>query len=118
MGEKEDVAALKTNIATVYNRKRSAVYALCKMYAGLSLQRFRQKQAQDAFFHNRTNTAYNSIKSDAELTKEYCEFFLALTVEYGIYLELANNRAHESIRPTVMSFYSRFMRDLEAIFAD
>lgn len=118
MAEKEDIAALKREIDKIYNKKRAAAYALCKMYAGLCLQRFRQKQAQDAFWHNRTNTAYNTVFSDAELTREYCQFFLAQRVEYGVYLELANNRAHESIRPTVMSFYSRFMRDLEALYAD
>jgi hypothetical protein len=113
----DDIVNLKKEIDSIYNRKRAAVYALCKYYAGLSLQRFRQKQAQDAFFHNRTNTAYNTAFSDAEMTKEYCMFFLALAVEYGWPLELANNRKHESVRPTVMAFYSRFMRDLEALFA-
>jgi hypothetical protein len=111
----EDIANLKKEIDNIYSRKKAAVYALCKYYAGLCLQRFRQKQAQDAFFHNRTNTAYNTAFSDAEMTKEYCEFFLAIAVEYGVYLELSNNRKHESVRPTVMAFYSRFIRDLEAI---
>lgn len=110
-----DIVNLKHSIDNIYNLKKAAIYALCKYYAGLSLQRFRQKQASNKFWHNRTNTAYNTVFSDAELTKEFCGFFLAQSVEYGIYLELANNRIHESLAPTVMSFYSRFERDLEEI---
>lgn len=111
----DDVVRLKREIDNIYDRKKAAIYALCKYYAGLCLQRFRQKQASDKFWHNRTNTAYNTVFSDAELTKEFCGFFLAHMVEYGIFLELANNRKYESLAPTVMSFYSRFERDLEAI---
>lgn len=115
MSEKEDIANLKRNIGNIYERKKAAIYALCKFYAGLCLQRFRQKQAQDAFWHNRTNMAYNTVFSDAEMTKEFIGFFLAQYEDYGVFLELANNRIHESLRPTVIAFYARFMRDLEAI---
>lgn len=115
MAEHEEIAALKGEITAIYARKKNAVYALCLYYAGLTLQRFRQKQAEEKFWHNRTNVAYNTVFSDAELTKEFCGFFLTHTVEYGIFLELANNRIHESLVPTVMAFYSRFMRDLEEI---
>lgn len=111
----EDVVNLKIAIGNIYNRKKAAIYALCKMYAGMSLQRFRQKQAADKFWRNRTNTAYNTVFSDAEMTQEFIGFFMAQRVEYGLYLELANNRKYEAIRPTVMAFYSRFMKDLEAI---
>ena len=112
----DDIVKIRANIDALYDRTKAAVYALCKQYAGLALQRFRQKQARDAYWNNQTNTAYNTVFSDAELTREYCEFFLAQSVEYGVYLELANDRKHEAIRPTVMAFYSRFMRDLEKIF--
>jgi hypothetical protein len=115
MNTSEDIANLKNNIGNIYNRKKAAIYALCKMYAGLSLQRFRQQQAADKFWRNRTNTAYNTVFSDAEITEDFIGFFLAQRVEYGLYLELANNRKYEAIRPTVIAFYSRFMRDLEAI---
>ena len=111
----EDVANLKKEIVNIYTRKKTAIYALCVRYASFSLKRFRQKQARDKFFHNRTEIAYNTAFSDAVRTKEYIMFFLALAVDYGWPLELANDRKHESVRPTVMAFYSRFMRDLEEI---
>ena len=115
MNNVDGVRGIINAIDGEYERRKYAVYALCKMYAGLCLQRFRQKQAQDKFWHNQTNTAYDTVFSDAEITKGFISFFLAHTVEYGVYLELANDRRHESLRPTVMAFYSRFMRDLEAI---
>lgn len=117
MNDLDGVAAIKTAIGGEFERRKTMVYALCKMYAGLVLQRFRQKQAQDKFWHNRTNTAYDTVFSDAEVVEGAIYFFLAHTVEYGVYLELANDRKHESLRPTVMAFYSRFTKDLEALYA-
>jgi len=104
-------------IKSAYDRKRSAAIALCLQYAGLALQAFRQKQASNKFWTNRTKVALDSVFSDAVVTREYVGWFLAHTVEYGVYLELANNRVHAALLPTVMRFYSRFQRDLEALFA-
>jgi len=114
----DSVAKLKRNVTAIYKRKEAALYALCQYYAAMCLNAFLQKQSQDKFWHNRTNTAYNTVFSDVLVGKEFLGFFLAQKVEYGIYLELANNRIHESLRPTVMRFYARFEKDVEALYAD
>ena len=118
MTETYDIDDLKKNISEIYKKKEVAAYALCTYYAGLCLQRFRQKQAQNAFWNNQTNYAYNGVYSHADITKEYVGFFMAHIAEYGIELELKNNRKHESLNPTIAAFYSRFIRDVERLYAD
>lgn len=114
----DDVTKIKGNIKTSYVRKMNQMNALCRYYAGLALQRFRQKQKQNAFWKNQTGSLFNSAFSDVEITNQFISFFLALKEDYGVYVELANDRKHEAVRPTVMAFYSRFMRDVEKIYAD
>lgn len=118
MNSVEGIAVVKAMTAEIYIRKRRAAVALCLYYAGLVLQSFRQRQANNRFWTNRTRTAVNTVFSEAIDEKGVIGFFLAHAVEYGVYLELANDRKHEAIRPVVMSFYARFMRDLGEIYVD
>jgi len=114
----EDIAKLKQSINGLYLRKKNAMNALCLQYAGMALQRFRQKQKQNAFWTNQTGSLFNNAFSGSDITQEFIGFYLSLMEDYGLYVELANNRKHEAVRPTVMAFYSRFMRDVEKIYAD
>lgn len=114
----EDIEKLKQSVKGLYLRKKNAMNALCLQYAGYALQRFRQKQKQNAFWHNQTGNLLNDAFSGSDITQEFIGFYLALYEDYGVYVELANNRKHEAVRPTVMAFYSRFMRDVEKIYAD
>ena len=115
---KEDIDKLKLSVKGIYLRKKNSMNALCLQYAGYALQRFRQKQSQNAFWKNQTGSLFNNAFSGSEITQEFIAFYLALKEGYGVYVELANNRKHEAVRPTVMAFYSRFMRDVEKIYAD
>lgn len=114
----EDIARMKQTFKGVYLRKKNSMNALCLQYAGYALQRFRQKQKNNAFWKNQTGSLFNNAFSGSEITQEFIGFYLSLTEDYGKYVELANNRKHEAVRPTVMAFYSRFMRDVEKIYAD
>lgn len=113
-----EIASIKANVKRAYNFKVEKAYRLCLAYAGYFKQRFRQKQAQNAYWNNQTGTAYATVESGAEKLDAELVAYLMQTVDYGLYLELANNRKHEAIRPTVMAFYSRFMRDVEKVFGE
>ena len=109
---------IKQNIAAVYKRRKNALIARSYQYAGFALQRFRQKQPtgpgiKGAFWTNQTSIAADKVFSGVISEKGVVGFFLAHNVEYGVSLELANDRRHESLRPTVMAFYSRFDRDVK-----
>lgn len=116
-----DAEKVRANIKRIYSRRKAAVRALCLQYAGLALQNFRAKQPHGSgikgkYWHNRTSTAEASVFSGIITEKDIVGFFLAHAVEYGVYLELANDRKHQALVPTVGKLYARFKRDLEAIF--
>lgn len=111
-----DIEALKKNIKAIYTRKKKLVLALCLEYAGLALRYFRQVQQSNKFWTNRTNIAKDTVFSGPINSNDIVGFFLAHTVQYGVYLELANNRKYQSLLPVVVRFYSRFIRDLEELF--
>lgn len=107
--------SIKRNIKRIFDRKRNAIIALCFFYGSLALRYFQSQQVGNRFWNNQTRTALRTVFSGVIETKNVVGFFLAHTVDYGVYLELANDRQNESLRPSVFRFYSRFVRDLEKI---
>lgn len=110
------ISSVKSNVTKIYLKKRNAAIALCYEYGGLALNAFLQKQTGNAYWKNRTYVALDTVFSGVINESGFVGFFLAHLQKYGIYLELANDRKHEALRPIVMSFYSRFERDLQEIF--
>lgn len=107
---------VKRNIEKIYQRKINATLALCDEYGALALKRFQDKQNNNEFWNNQTYTAKNTVFYGTLNEKDFVGFFLAHAVEYGVYLELANNRQNAALRPTVIAFYSRFEKDLKEIW--
>jgi hypothetical protein len=116
MGEHEDVAAVKTNIQKIFNRRKRAALALCLSYAAQAVQYIRTTQATNAFWQNQTGIAKDSIFGGSINNKYEIGWFIAHGVSYGVYLEIANNRKHAVLLPTIARYYSRFIRDFEKVF--
>lgn len=119
------------NIAAIFERRRSAAIALCIEYAGRILAEFRKRQPPDAastwiaqyngvgtgdYWNNQTTAAARSVFSDAIVEDDEIGFFIAHMVEYGVYLELANDRRHEALRPLIEEFYEPFRKDLSELY--
>lgn len=119
------------NIIAIFDRRRSAAIALCNYYAGLILAEFRKRQPPDApstfiakyngvgtgdYWNNRTTAAARSVFADAIIDDEEIGFFIAHMLEYGVYLELANDRKHEALRPLIDEFFVPFKKDLEELY--
>lgn len=123
-----DVSAVKGNIKEIYARRVTAVYALCLHYAAMAIEYFLSQQpaspeAQGAYWHNRTAQAAarmfaRGFREDLNEEDAILGWFMAHGVQYGTYLELANNRAHESIRPIVQRFAGRFFEDVKKIYGE
>lgn len=103
-------------LGEIFERRRVAAIALCLNYAGLILAEFRKRQVNNEFWENRTNVAMDTVFSDGFVEENEIGFFIAHQVEYGVYLELANDRAHEALRPLIEEFYPKFKRDLALIY--
>lgn len=110
---------VKANLRLIYNRRYQATYALCIYYAGLVLQHFRMRQEGNTYWENRTNLAKDLVFSQPFMEEggNVMGFLLAHTVHYGVYLELANNRQNEALRPIINEYLPKFKADLERLYA-
>ncbi len=111
-----DVGRVSRRIRSIYERRRLAVYALSLSYAARALNYFRQNQDNNAYWVNRTFQARDAVFADAEIEGDIVSWFIAHGKTYGIYLELANNRKHEALRPTIVHFFDDFKKDLESLY--
>lgn len=118
MAEDEGVREVKNEIRKIYNRKKRAALALCLMYAGKAIQLMRDQQASSKFWQNQTGLLKDTMFSGVIDSGGEFGWFVAHMLRYGIYVELANNRKHAILLPTIARFYSRFIRDLEEIYGD
>lgn len=116
MAENSDVQKVIKNTTEILKRRIVATEILCLYYAGLALKNFRTDQDENSFWTDRTRTAHNTVFSNAIKEPDEFGFFLAHAVEYGIYLELANDRKHEALRPTVENLFPAFQKDLKRIW--
>lgn len=115
----DSIDTVKRNVNLIYERKRSAVYALCLYYSGVVLQHFRMRQEGNTYWENRTNLAKDTVFSGAFIeADDVMGFFLAHTVHYGVYLELANNRQNEALRPIINEYLPKFKADLKRLYGD
>ncbi len=112
-----DVGRVSRRIRSIYERRRLAVYALSLSYAARALNYFRQNQDDNAYWTNRTHPgAMDRVFADAQIEGDIVSWFIAHGVDYGIYLELANNRQNEALRPTIVHFFDDFKKDLESLY--
>ena len=116
MAVSDDIARVKKNVSAAYDRKRKAALAICLQYAAIAVQYIRQAQASNAFWQNQTGAAKDTLFGGSTKTKEYIGWFIAHGVQYGIYLERANNRQNAVLVPTIARFYNRFQTDIKKIY--
>ena len=94
-----------------------AVFALSLEFAAKALNDFRQRQGTNEFWTNRTKIAKDTVFADAFLEQNIVGWFIAHSVEYGVYLELANNRQNEALRPIIRKWVKPFRRELKKLYA-
>lgn len=116
MAEHDDIKKVKRQIKKIYNRKKRAALAVCLLYAARAKERILQLQGMNRFWTNQTGVAKNLIFEGVIKTKKEFGWFVAHGVEYGIYLELANDRKHAVLLPTIVRFYNRFIEAVEKIY--
>lgn len=112
----EDIVV--ANIAKIYERRRAALYALAVEYAAKAINSFRIKQRNGTFWSNQTGIARDTMFTQAFTESDVIGFLMAHMVEYGVYLELANNGVHEAIRPTMMIYAPLFIKAAKELFKD
>jgi hypothetical protein len=104
-----DINRVTGKIKTIYERRRAYLYALSLAYAGHAIRRFRAQQPavsgeRGKYWTNRTAQAAARMFTRAFMDGDSVGWRMSHGVKYGVYLELANNRRGEAIRPIVEAF--------------
>lgn len=115
MSTEQDINNVKANITKIFEERKVKLLALSLSYAGKAVNLFRQRQTGDEYWTNQTGQALSRAFSNAFQTKNEIGFFLSHGVDYGVYLELANDRAHEAIRPIIQELAPKFFKDVKEI---
>ncbi|NIU83399.1 MAG: hypothetical protein GWN64_07950 [Candidatus Thorarchaeota archaeon] len=114
-GTQESVARVSQNIVAIYQRKEAALFALALSYKIKMLNTFRTKQSENFYWTNRTQQAFQRVFSEAVKDGGDIVVFLAHGVDYGVYLEMANDRKHAALKPIVTSLGALFLQDARRI---
>ena len=94
------------------------MYALSLEFAGLAINYFRAQQANGAYWTNQTNQAKDLMFTGGFIESEVIGWFMSHGVEYGPYLELANNGQNQAIRPIIQRFAGRFFKRAKELYGD
>jgi len=79
-------------------RKKAAVVALAQNWAG----NLEQEAKDNAPWQDRTGNARNGLKGEVVLVgRNVVKITLAHSVEYGVFLELANDGKYAILKPTL-----------------
>lgn len=105
------VDQVKGNISKIYERRKAKLYAISLSYAGQAINKARAERE----WTDRTSQAVERMFSKAFLDEDEVGFFLSHGVFYGIYLELANDRKYEIIRPVIKELAPKFLKDARKI---
>ena len=105
------ISNVKENIKNIYELRKVKLYALAISYA----QKATRKARTEKKWTDRTSQAVKGIFSRAIKDDNEIGFFTAHTMIYGIYLELANDRNYEIIRPVIAELAPKFIEDAKKI---
>lgn len=120
MAARDDADRITRNVYEgLFIRRRAALYALSLNYAAMALQYFMREQERNRFWDNQTFQAKDRVFANAfEQGDTVVGWFIAHGVDYGVYLELANDGVHAALRPVIQRFAGRFFRDVRRIYGD
>jgi hypothetical protein len=101
----------------ILKKRTAAIFALAKRHSEEALQDFFRRQIGDEFWNNQTGQALARVFSFAFRRQNSIGFRMAHGVEYGEWLERANDRKHEAIRPMVFEHGLYFLNDVRKLLS-
>lgn len=118
----QSLGRVRARIGDIYGKRAVDVQALCCEYAQLAKRILQEKQGLEQnngyYWTNRTSMAIKSARGFTDSGPDYAGWGLAHTVEYGRWLELANNRIHAALEPTVRELAPVFMKKVRKIYGE
>jgi len=95
-------------------RRRAAVIALAKDWAG----KLEGRAKQNAPWKDRTGNARNGLKGEVAVGANEVKIALAHSVDYGVFLELANDGKHAILKPTLDAAAPEIYRTYERLWKE
>jgi hypothetical protein len=115
-----DFGRIQARIRDIYGAKAVAAQAICRKYATDTVKNVRVKQGlkqgEGYYWTNRLSDAIKGIEGFVDSDSDWVGWGLMHTMEYGRWLELANNRKHAVLEPTVRALAPFFMDDIRKIY--
>lgn len=112
----DDTNKAVKRIEGIFEKRKAAIYAISLNYAAIALTYFKTQQAGDGFWNNQTADAFRKVFTNAFIEGDVIGWFIAHNVEYGIYLELANDRQNEALRPVIKRFAGRYFDSVAKLY--
>ena len=118
----EGITAVKHNIDAAFGRRKAAATLLCRKYARLAESTLKNSQGnaqgEGQFWTNQTSNAINTVFGFTEDHGDSVAFGIAHRMEYGYYLEFANNRKHAALGKTLRVLVPFFMDEVRKVYAE
>ena len=122
MSAVNDSRTVSTTLIGIIEGREKSIRASAGAHLGATLKAFHERQpsgqgVEGEFWNNKTSEAANAVFGETYRTKTEIGFFLAHGMDYGIYLELANNRQNEVLRPLIEEFGAKFLKSVGMIMS-
>lgn len=105
---------VKKNLGDYLFRTIAALQALGDHYAA----KMEGEAKQNKPWQNRTGDAQKGLFGEAKAENTELKVRLAHSVDYGVYLELANNGKYAILEPTVQKNAPKFFKDAERVLKE
>ena len=119
MVNQKSVDDVVTNIKGLFGKKKIAVYAICmetKKNAEHAIKKKQgTKQLAGHYWTNQLSNAIQGLEGYAFIDKDVVGWGLMHTAEHGKWLELAMNRKHAVLLPTVRKMAPKYFKQVREI---
>jgi len=122
MSAADDSRRVAVNIADRVGKTKLAILALAEAHRGAMQEEFLTNQPAEQgaigkYWTNRTSDARNRVFSEVIDTATAVGFLMAHGIDYGRYLELANDRQNEALRPLIEKYGRAFIERVRKLLA-
>jgi len=120
MSAADDSRRIAVNIGAKMEKTKIALIALAESHRGAMQDEFLSNQSAGQgvvgkYWTNRTSDARNRVFSEVINKADAIGFFMAHGIDYGVYLELANDRQNEALRPLIEKYGRMFIERVRAL---
>jgi len=115
MSATDDSRRVSVNIADKMAKNKFTILALAEAHRAAMQEEFltnqpAQQGAVGKYWSNITSDARNRVFSEVIDQATAVGFFMAHGIDYGVYLELANDRQNEALRPLIEKYGNLFIQ--------